>query len=46
MKKSATFRLSEDALRLLKKVAKPQGLSQASVLEMAIRSAAKEKGIK
>lgn len=42
----AAFRLSPDALRLLKQLAKRLGLSQAGILELAIRNLArKEKAL-
>ena len=36
-KKATSFRLSPEALRMLAALAKQLGLSQASVIEMAIR---------
>jgi len=37
-KKATSFRLSPEALRMLAALAKQLGLSQASVIEMAIRA--------
>lgn len=46
MKIATSYRLSEEAIRLLKLVAEVKGLSQASVLEIAIRELAKKESIK
>jgi hypothetical protein len=40
------FRLSEEAVRLLDALAAQNGLTQTSVLELAIRQMAKKNGIK
>ena len=45
-KHPTSFRLSEEALRLLDELAKKLGISQAAVLEIAIRAAAKKEGVK
>lgn len=39
------FRLSENAVNLITKLCEKLGLSQASVLEMAIRKLAEQEGI-
>ena len=44
MKVHVSYRLSEEALRLLKALADAKGLSMASVLEVAIRELAKREG--
>jgi predicted DNA-binding protein len=41
MKQGTSFRLSLEALELLRQIAKETGLSQASVLEMLIREKAR-----
>jgi len=41
MKKAISFRLSEEAIRLLKELAAQNGLSHASQLELLIRQSAK-----
>jgi Ribbon-helix-helix protein, copG family len=41
MKKNATFRLSEEAMRLLATLAQRRGISRTAVLEMLIREAAR-----
>ncbi|WP_172600141.1 ribbon-helix-helix protein, CopG family [Sulfuricystis multivorans] len=46
MKQATSFRLSAEALRLLKLLADAKGISQASVIEMAIREMAKKEGLK
>ncbi|MEO1767665.1 ribbon-helix-helix protein, CopG family [Thiobacter aerophilum] len=46
MKQPTSFRLSEDALKLLKLLADTKGVSQASIIEMAIREMAKKEGLK
>ncbi len=42
MKKAVSFRLSEEATRLLKELAEKNGLSQASMLEFLIRKESKK----
>ncbi len=46
MKKPVAFRFTEEAVRLLKALAEAKGVSQAAILEIAIREAAKKQGIK
>jgi len=46
MKSASSFRLSEDAMRILKALAELHGISQASVIEMALRKLAREEKIK
>lgn len=46
MKQPTSFRLSEEAIRLLKLLADAKGISQASVIEMAIREMAKKGGLR
>lgn len=46
MKQPTSFRLSEEVFRLLKLLAEAKGVSQASVIEMAIREMAKKEGLK
>jgi predicted DNA-binding protein len=41
-KRSTSFRLSDDALRLLAEMSERLGISQAACLELAIRKLAKE----
>jgi predicted DNA-binding protein len=41
-RRPTSFRLSDDALRLLAKLSKELGISQASCVELAIRKLAKE----
>jgi len=41
-KQPTSFRLSPDALALLRELAERLGLSQASVIELAVRRLAKE----
>jgi predicted DNA-binding protein len=41
MKYATSFRLSAEAIRLLKALAEAKGVSQASVIEMILRDAAK-----
>jgi predicted transcriptional regulator len=41
MKKATSFRLSDEALALLKQLADADGLSQAAMLELLIRRAAR-----
>ena len=45
MKRPTSFRLSEDAINLLKGLAKVRGLNQTAVLEMLIRMEAKDAGV-
>lgn len=45
-KKSTTIRLSEDARGLLARIAAKLGVSQAAVMEMALRLLAKREGVK
>jgi hypothetical protein len=45
MKERTSFALSKEAKQLLAEIAKRNGLSQASVLEMLIRKEAKAEGI-
>ena len=45
-KKSTTIRLSEDARGLLARIAVKLGVSQAAVMEMALRLLAKREGVK
>ncbi|MHB1677902.1 MAG: ribbon-helix-helix protein, CopG family [Sulfuriferula sp.] len=46
MKIHISFRLSEEAIRLIKLLAEKKGVSQASIIEMALREMAKKEGIK
>lgn len=46
MKTATSFRLSPEAMHLLKTLSENKGLSQASVIEMLLREAAKREGIK
>ena len=41
VKKAISFRLTEESIRILKELAKANGLSQASQLELMIRQSAK-----
>ncbi len=45
MTDSTSFRLSEIARKLLAKIAKESGISLTAALEIAIREAAKKRGI-
>jgi len=45
MKQPTSFRLTDTALQLLKVLADTRGVSQASILEMAVREMAKRDGI-
>lgn len=45
-KRSTSFRLSEEARRLLDRIAAKLGVSQAAALELAIRLLAKREGVK
>jgi predicted DNA-binding protein len=44
-KKSTSFRLSPEALSLLSKMSQELGISQASLIELAVREFAKRKTI-
>lgn len=44
--KAATFRLTEEARRLLAELARQQGVDKTAALETIIREIAKQKGIK
>jgi|GEM_PF-2697041 len=46
MKTHVSYRLSEQAIRLLKLLAETKGISMASVLEIAIRELAKKESLK
>ncbi|MHB8848579.1 MAG: ribbon-helix-helix protein, CopG family [Burkholderiales bacterium] len=46
MKIHISFRLSEEAIRLIKLLAEKKGVSQASIIELAIREMAKKEGMK
>ena len=46
MKIHVSFRLSDEAIRLLKLLADQKGISQAAVLEIAIREMAKKERVK
>jgi len=46
MKTPTSYRLSQEALRLLRLLARAKGLSMASVLEVAIRELAKREGVR
>jgi hypothetical protein len=46
MKKSASFRFTDSAIRMLKAIAAAMGISQAAALEVAIRDLAKKRGVK
>jgi predicted DNA-binding protein len=45
MKRATSFRLSDEALRLLAKLAKKQGISQSAWLEIVIREAAQKQRV-
>lgn len=45
MKQRMSFRLSDEAVSLLDRLAQANGISMTAVLEMAIRQAAKKQGI-
>ena len=45
-KRAATFRLSPEAHKLIGALGKEMGLSQASVVETAVRDLAKARGVK
>lgn len=42
-KQSTSFRLSEEALSLIRELSERLGLSQAAVVEMAVRQLARER---
>lgn len=44
-KESVGFRLTPEAIALIKKLAKKLGVSQADIVEMAIRKKAEEEGV-
>ena len=46
MKNATSFRLSEEAIRLLKLLAELKGISQAAAIEIAVREMAKKEKIK
>jgi predicted transcriptional regulator len=46
MKRSTSFALSDEALRLIKQMASDMGVSQTAVLEVALRELAKRRGMK
>jgi hypothetical protein len=43
--RQSTFRLTEEAQHLLKQMAQADGISHTAVLEIAIREAARKRGI-
>lgn len=45
MKKATSYRLSEDALELIEQLKEKLGISQASVVEQAVRKLARLEGI-
>ena len=45
MKRSTSLRLTEEALRLLAAMAQADGISQTAMLEIAIREAARKRGL-
>lgn len=45
-KKPTSLRLTPDAMRLLKEIAKKLGISQTSVIEIAIRRMAESEDVK
>lgn len=45
-RKPISFRLSEEGKKLLEAIAADTGVSQTSVVEMALRDLAKQRGIK
>jgi predicted DNA-binding protein len=45
-KESISFRLTPEAIALIKQLAKKLGVSQADIVEMAIRKKAEEEGVK
>ncbi|PLS84244.1 MAG: hypothetical protein CYG60_18970 [Actinobacteria bacterium] len=44
-KRPHSFRLSPEALRLIKELSERLGISQASVVEQAVRRLAREEGV-
>lgn len=44
--KAVTFRLTEEARRLLAEIAKQQGIDRTSTLEVIIREVAAKRGVK
>ncbi len=46
MKINASFRISPDALRLMKAMAETKGISQTAVVEIALRDLAKREKIR
>lgn len=46
MKINASFRISPDALRLMKAMAEAKGISQTAVVEIALRDLAKREKIR
>ncbi len=46
LKKPLGLRLSQDAIQLLREMAQRNGLSQAGIMELAIREKAAREGIK
>jgi|GEM_PF-7055896 len=46
LKKAVGFRLTQDAVKLLKAMSDRTGLSQAGVMELAIREKAQRDGVK
>lgn len=46
MRKAATFRLTDQAQRLLSAMAEADGISHTAMLEIAIREAARKRGIR
>lgn len=46
MKINASFRISPDALRLMKSMAEAKGISQTAVVEIALRDLAKREKIR
>ncbi len=46
LKQAVSFRLSVEARRLMESLATDSGLSQASVVELALRDMAKRRGVK
>jgi predicted transcriptional regulator len=45
MKQPTSFRVSEEALRLLRLLAELKGVSQAAIIEMAIRDMARKENL-
>ena len=46
MRKAATFRLTEHAQKLLAAMSEADGISHTAMLEIAIREAAKKRGVR